>query len=862
MSTPIGSGAEQYATMLKEYAARGLVVNERLSFRETGGGFGAIASAPVKAGETLLSIPYSSILTETCASKRSLAKRARELVHDTSGIESRTWLCLELLDLRFRPGSRPGDDPHPDTTMQWKAYATSLPEAFDDPLHWPEELLSDALHGTNLFAAVGTLRAQHLGQWEALFPALSVADPVWFPAAVFSFGRFLWASSAFRSRGFPHYLSVPPGVPPSALEEGDFEAVGCLLPALDILNHSPSAKVRWERRVDCVCFITEEDIPQGSEVQNNYGPKGNEELLLSFGFAIDENPHDSVALTLTAPNLERDSLAVLRHRVARMASLVRPRFFLTDACPLPPSLLGAFLVAGASEENLSALLRLGLTTIATDITTTAAVVSELDETALLLKQARKADDPLVDFDNAWVSGPLFRCITDAAKTLLDRSLDAMCPFSFASTLSSVFACLPLLEHKLSLLDQCTDRVDAHTATRVGRVGHRLECARRYLAGQRRILRASLERASTVAAWLHDTSPRWVGSPCPSPPPSSEWQVSGSLALPLVAEDRVSLALSLCAQEHRPIPQAAEAGRKRPRPDHSEPHSSKRGSDFKTSAQALIERMVSDAGEPAFVRVMLSPETALEIEPAETALVGALLDWREEVEHIYDDLCEAGTLPAAGTTLSAWVRAIARVDVCSLPLEGGGFVLDTSDAPLVCLLESPSPSVRAVRTPEGGVNLEGIPSAESACSRPHRADTALDVVQAWFHVADPRLHFTVRVVSSSRGLQLAALSECTFPVLVTTASDGSVTSVECDDLLRAVFVLHDQEALPESAVDVCGSPLVGPSWAEQSRPGCRLMMQSPRSSIPAEAVSLLQQARSDERGERELRDVFRTVVAAS
>lgn len=42
-------------------------------------------------------------------------------------------------------------------------------------------------------------------------------------------------------------------------------------------------------------------VPKGEEVFNNYGQKGNEELLLAYGFAIENNTADSAALKIKIP---------------------------------------------------------------------------------------------------------------------------------------------------------------------------------------------------------------------------------------------------------------------------------------------------------------------------------------------------------------------------------------------------------------------------------------------------------------------------------------------------------------------------------------------------------------------------------
>jgi hypothetical protein len=74
-----------------------------------------------------------------------------------------------------------------------------------------------------------------------------------------------------------------------------------LLPLLDILNHKPLAKVEWQPRTGFVGLQVLEDYLPGEEVFNNYGPRDNESLLLSYGFIIPGNPFDHVLLAITPP---------------------------------------------------------------------------------------------------------------------------------------------------------------------------------------------------------------------------------------------------------------------------------------------------------------------------------------------------------------------------------------------------------------------------------------------------------------------------------------------------------------------------------------------------------------------------------
>ncbi|CAI5756245.1 unnamed protein product [Candida verbasci] len=106
-----------------------------------------------------------------------------------------------------------------------------------------------------------------------------------------SFTSYLWASLILKSRSFPSYL----------LSE-TFEKNECmLLPIIDLLNHDSKAKVDWRVENDGFEFTSNDELLQGDEIFNNYGLKGNEELLLAYGFAIENNSNDSIALKIKLP---------------------------------------------------------------------------------------------------------------------------------------------------------------------------------------------------------------------------------------------------------------------------------------------------------------------------------------------------------------------------------------------------------------------------------------------------------------------------------------------------------------------------------------------------------------------------------
>lgn len=97
-----------------------------------------------------------------------------------------------------------------------------------------------------------------------------------------------------------------------------------MLPGVDSLNHQRGAAVSWvtsSSPVPEIALVLHNPNSAGSELFNNYGPKPNSELILGYGFAIKENPSDTIVLQIgvgglaaksTAPLIERKKLEVGR----------------------------------------------------------------------------------------------------------------------------------------------------------------------------------------------------------------------------------------------------------------------------------------------------------------------------------------------------------------------------------------------------------------------------------------------------------------------------------------------------------------------------------------------------------------------
>lgn len=112
-----------------------------------------------------------------------------------------------------------------------------------------------------------------------------------------SFPNYLWASLILKSRSFPSYLIKEPN------EQNKLDEA-MLLPVVDLLNHDMNANTEWSTSdIDDKKYFSFKSLSvhDGEELFNNYGRKGNEELLLAYGFCTDNNDADTCALKIKVP---------------------------------------------------------------------------------------------------------------------------------------------------------------------------------------------------------------------------------------------------------------------------------------------------------------------------------------------------------------------------------------------------------------------------------------------------------------------------------------------------------------------------------------------------------------------------------
>ncbi|KAK9319996.1 hypothetical protein V1517DRAFT_330772 [Lipomyces orientalis] len=220
----------------------------------------------------------------------------------------------------------------------WAAYIKLLPTEFDTPLYYSHDEL-EMLRGTNVFGEVELRRHAWVEEWKRGVMHL----PSKFNKTLFSWELYLWACTVLSSRSFPSSI---------VFGTSEVDSYPVLVPLVDSLNHKPQVPVYWNATADSFTISSGDSIAAGDEVFNNYGLKGNEELLMGYGFCLENNPFDVVTLKLRHPRMSADK-----------AELVSPEmtesiFHLSESSPLPHELVNFFRIVVANVRETERLLAL------------------------------------------------------------------------------------------------------------------------------------------------------------------------------------------------------------------------------------------------------------------------------------------------------------------------------------------------------------------------------------------------------------------------------------------------------------------------------------------------------------------------
>ncbi|KAF6263984.1 hypothetical protein COO60DRAFT_266676 [Scenedesmus sp. NREL 46B-D3] len=322
---------------------------------------------------TVAAVPLDLALTaESARQDPQLGPSYAELM-DMGLLDERNAVIVMLLVEKMRgDGSR------------YAPYIQLLPGSLCTPLWFDQQQLGE-LAGTTLAAATAARHASLARCWGRLQPAVSAMLKQVGVSAEPTLDDFKWATSIFWSRGLG--LPVPvamqqqqqqqqqdaaPGSSSSSSSSSvRIETLEGLVPGLDFANHSQQPRCWWEveeqkqqQKQQQLQQQAAEDGGQqpvelaaaaaaasstgpgyavqlvtnraccpkvGEELTISYGDKGNEELLLLYGFALPANPHESLMLLCPLPPVDDwDEAFTARVQLLQARGLM-PQLFLSAA---------------------------------------------------------------------------------------------------------------------------------------------------------------------------------------------------------------------------------------------------------------------------------------------------------------------------------------------------------------------------------------------------------------------------------------------------------------------------------------------------------------------------------------------------
>jgi protein-histidine N-methyltransferase len=317
--TAASSSNQKLSNLLRWLEEGGARFSKLQLVRHGDGERAVLAQAPIAAGETVLQVPRTHMLTLELARESEIGRAIAEgLNPDNEDL----YLASFILQEKHREGSF------------WKPYIDSLPESYPQmPLFYGSE--EHALLKGCFALTLLTHQAQSL---QDDYRRLCQSVPGY---ERFSPREFVWARLSVSSRLF-------------SLKKGGFLGQ-TLVPLADMLNHRRPPDVLWETSEDGEFFVMKAHnaVAAGDEIHDSYGAKSNDLLLLHFGFLTENNEHDEAFLGLRL--LDGDPLTATKQMLLMLPSPTSGRPFKISRQYVHQNTRMAFSflrVAAAAQEHI------------------------------------------------------------------------------------------------------------------------------------------------------------------------------------------------------------------------------------------------------------------------------------------------------------------------------------------------------------------------------------------------------------------------------------------------------------------------------------------------------------------------------
>ncbi|XP_049851212.1 actin-histidine N-methyltransferase-like [Schistocerca gregaria] len=302
-------------------------------------GNGVFVNRPVNAGELLIQVPRSLMMTIELIQKYPQLKPITQdgLISQIPSIQLAVLLIYEkYLGHSF-----------------WEPYIASLPKKYSTIYYWSLEQIRKT-KGSFLFEqAISVFCTTVKAYYETLMTILT-HDIM--PKNFYTYDTFIWALSAVYSR--QTFIAKSSKCSPNPGYDSNERTTLALVPGYDMFNHAYGKNTsNYDSEADALQLFAMKNFERGEQAYMYYGPRSNSELLLYQGFVDCENPHDYTLFYTSIP--ETDPLFEKKQQLLKQlsfefnhdGSITLPLF----AHTLAPSSLLFFRVMVCNDESLLTL---------------------------------------------------------------------------------------------------------------------------------------------------------------------------------------------------------------------------------------------------------------------------------------------------------------------------------------------------------------------------------------------------------------------------------------------------------------------------------------------------------------------------
>jgi histone-lysine N-methyltransferase SETD3 len=241
---------------------------------------GVHAKARIAADQTILVVPHELIMT---TDKAKETKIGRAIAASRGEVRtSHSWLAAMLLQEKYDPNSF------------WKPYIDTLPVHYRNmPLFFDEEELKE-LQGSFTLEMISNRKISLRMEYDAIAKFCP-------EFAAYHHLEFVWARLAVITRIF-------------GFEIGTYKTDG-LVPMADMLNHKRPHETMWtfDNGLNGFTITSTKRLLKGAQIFDSYGRKCNSRYFVNYGFSLDENEDNQVAMNFSF--LANDPLAATKQRL-------------------------------------------------------------------------------------------------------------------------------------------------------------------------------------------------------------------------------------------------------------------------------------------------------------------------------------------------------------------------------------------------------------------------------------------------------------------------------------------------------------------------------------------------------------------